>query len=95
MPELIISWVVVGAAAGFLTYMFSRRRLRGGLAANLFVGILGALAGGYMISNTTGTDMVNGAVTWGILSVAAVAAMTTSIIFQGEAKRRPVKAKKS
>lgn len=91
MSSLVVSWIVVGAAAGFLTYLFSRRRLPGGLLANLLVGILGAMAGGYVISDTTGTDIARGAVTWGILAVAAVAAVTASIIVQGEAKARRAK----
>ena len=93
MSSLVISWLIVGAIAGLLTYMFSRRKLRGGLVANLLVGILGALIGGYLISDTTGTDIARGAVTWGILAVTAVAAMTASIIVQGEARARTPKTK--
>ena len=88
MSGLVISWIVVGAAAGLLTYLLSRRRLPGGLFANLAVGILGALIGGYLISDTTGTDIARGAVTWGILAATAVAAVTVSIIVQGEASVR-------
>lgn len=88
MSGLVISWIVVGAAAGFLTYLLSRRRLPGGLFSNLLVGILGALAGGYVISDTTGTDIARGAVTWGILAVAAVTAVTALVVVQGEAKSR-------
>ncbi|HEY8108635.1 MAG TPA: GlsB/YeaQ/YmgE family stress response membrane protein [Patescibacteria group bacterium] len=88
MPTLVVSWIVVGALAGFLTYSLSRRRLPGGLFANLVVGIVGALVGGYLISDTTGTDVARGAVTWGILAAALVAALTASFIVQGEAKAR-------
>ncbi len=92
MSELLASWVVVGAVAGLLTYLFSRRRLPGGLFANLAIGVVGALAGGYLISNATGTDIARGAVTWGILAVSGVAALVASCIVQGEARPRAVPA---
>jgi uncharacterized membrane protein YeaQ/YmgE (transglycosylase-associated protein family) len=94
MSSLVISWIVVGVLAGFLTHSLSRRRLWGGLFSNLVVGVLGALVGGYLISNTTGTDIARGAVTWGILIATLVAAVTVSIIVQGEAKPRATSAQK-
>ncbi|MEX2209690.1 MAG: GlsB/YeaQ/YmgE family stress response membrane protein [Patescibacteria group bacterium] len=90
MSELTISWVVAGCLAGLLTYLFSKKRLPGGLLTNVVIGIAGATAGGYVISNATGTDIARGAVTWGILLVSLLTGLVASVVAQSEARPRMV-----
>ncbi|MDP9211763.1 MAG: hypothetical protein M3N59_00605 [bacterium] len=94
MSELTISWVVAGALAGHLTYLFSKKHLPGGLLTNVVIGVAGAAAGGYVISDATGTDITRGAVTWGILLVSLLTGLVASVVVQSEARPRLTPEKK-
>lgn len=96
MPELVVSWLVIGAIAGSLVYLFSSRRVRGGLIGNLAVGIVGALLGGYLVTAATHADVTRAALTWGILVTSLVSALILGIIIQSQsAPRTPQKAASS
>jgi uncharacterized membrane protein YeaQ/YmgE (transglycosylase-associated protein family) len=45
----IISWVVVGALAGWVASLVMNTDERQGGLANVFVGVVGALVGGYLM----------------------------------------------
>lgn len=90
MPEIIASWLVLGAAAGLLVYLFSPRRLHGGLLSDLVIGILTATAGGYAINELTGTDLLKGALTWGSVIVTLLAAALILLIIQTQGRRRKI-----
>lgn len=44
----VIGWIIVGFFAGALSGMVVRDRTRGGCLANVLIGILGGLIGGYL-----------------------------------------------
>ena len=84
MSELVVSWLVIGAVTGLLVYLFSSRRIRGGLFGNLLVGIIGALIGGYLVTAATHADVTRSTLTWGILVTSLVSAAILGIIVQAE-----------
>ncbi len=45
----IISWVVVGAIAGWIASMIMGGKARMGLLTNIIVGVVGAFIGGYVL----------------------------------------------
>ena len=44
----IISWGILGLMAGFIAHIIDNRAVRGGFLGTLLIGIVGALAGGYL-----------------------------------------------
>ncbi len=88
MPELVASWIVVGALAGLAVFLFSSRRLRGGVLGNLMVGMIGALAGGYFVTAATHADVTRSTLTWGILVTSVVSALVLGVIVQSESAPR-------
>lgn len=62
----IISWIIVGGLAGWIASMIMKSDGRMGLLANIIVGIVGGLLGGFVLSlfNIGG---VNGFSIWSIL----------------------------
>ena len=67
-----IGWIVSGLAAGYVASTLANRR-REGLAFDIFLGVWGALIGGW-IFNATGVAGVTGFSIWS-LPVAAVGAV--------------------
>ncbi|MSU76238.1 GlsB/YeaQ/YmgE family stress response membrane protein [Patescibacteria group bacterium] len=88
MPNLVISWIVLGAIAGLLVYLFSSKRLMGGMFGNIAIGVVGALAGGYLVTGATHADISSASLTWGILITSAASAVIVTIVFQSEATER-------
>ena len=49
MPELgIVGWIIIGFLAGALSGLVVRNRTAGGCLANILIGILGGLVGGFL-----------------------------------------------
>jgi uncharacterized membrane protein YeaQ/YmgE (transglycosylase-associated protein family) len=64
MPELLLTWIVVGALAGWLASL----AVRGGgigLVGNVLVGILGGMIGGIVL-NLFGGQGVTGLNAWSV-----------------------------
>lgn len=55
----ILSWVILGGLAGWIASMFAKTNESMGIFANIIVGILGALLGGYLFG-LFGGDGVTG-----------------------------------
>lgn len=55
----IIAWLLVGLVAGWIANMIMSSGA-GGLVADLLLGIVGAIAGGFIMGLVTGRDYVNG-----------------------------------
>ena len=55
----IIAWLVVGLLAGWIANMIMSSGA-GGLLADLVIGVLGAIIGGFVVGLITGRDYVNG-----------------------------------
>ena len=54
----IIGWIIIGALAGWVASMIMGRNESMGWLANIVVGILGALIGGFLYGLLTGADFV-------------------------------------
>lgn len=55
----IIGWIILGGLAGWVASMFAKTNESMGIFANIIVGILGALLGGFLFG-LFGGDGVNG-----------------------------------
>ena len=55
----ILSWIILGVVAGWITSQLTRRTASGAYLANGVVGVVGALAGGFT-ANLVGRDPVFG-----------------------------------
>jgi len=55
----ILAWLVVGLLAGWIANMIMSSGA-GGLLADLVIGVLGAVIGGFVIGLVTGNDYVTG-----------------------------------
>ena len=58
----LISWLVVGAIAGYLAGMFVKGDESMGVIGHVVLGIIGALVGGFVVGLVTpgGRDYING-----------------------------------
>jgi len=56
----IILWIVFGAIAGWIASMVMGANARMGALANIVVGIVGAIIGGFLMTNVFGAPGVTG-----------------------------------
>lgn len=56
----IIGWIVLGGIAGWIASMIMGKDASMGVMANIIVGIIGALIGGFVFSLFGNNDAVNG-----------------------------------
>lgn len=56
----VVSWLVVGAVAGYLAGMFVKGDERLGVIGHIFLGIVGALIGGFIAGQLFGGDYISG-----------------------------------
>ncbi len=82
----IIAWIVLGGLAGWVASMIAGNNARQGILGNIIVGILGALAGGFLF-NLFGVDGVTGFNIWSFL-VALVGATVLLLIWQAITGRK-------
>ena|SRR5579863_2478625 len=79
-PDEVVAWLIVGALAGSLTGMVVKRSREGfGRFVNLFIGLVGALIGGFLFKVLHIDLGLVGAVT--ITSEQVVAAFVGSLVF--------------
>jgi uncharacterized membrane protein YeaQ/YmgE (transglycosylase-associated protein family) len=69
----ILGWVIIGALAGWLASIIAGTNAQMGALANIAVGIIGALLGGFLF-NMLGGEGVNGFNFWSLF-VAVVGAV--------------------
>jgi uncharacterized membrane protein YeaQ/YmgE (transglycosylase-associated protein family) len=55
----LVAWLVLGAIAGYLAGMFVKGDERLGVIGHIFLGIVGALVGGFIANQLTGGDYLN------------------------------------
>ena len=76
MPEFgldIVGWIIIGFLAGALSGVVVANRTPGGCLADILIGVLGGLVGGFLARQLLGTNAVYG---WlGALVVAFVGAV--------------------
>ena len=76
MPQFdlsIIGWIIIGFLAGALSGLVIRNRTAGGCLANILIGILGGLVGGFLARHLFGTNEIYGWI--GALVVAFIGAV--------------------
>lgn len=76
----IIAWIVLGGIAGWIASMFAKTNESMGLFANIIVGIIGAVIGGYVFG-LLGSDGVSGFNLYSLF-VAAVGAFILLMIMK-------------
>lgn len=81
----IIGWIVIGALAGWIGSLFTGNNKRMGSLANIAVGIVGAMIGGF-IMNLAGGAGITGFNLWSLL-VATVGAIILLVVM-GAIKKR-------
>ena len=62
----LLSWIILGALAGWIGSMITGNNARMGAAGNIVVGILGAVVGGFIV-NLLGGHGVTGFNLWSVL----------------------------
>jgi uncharacterized membrane protein YeaQ/YmgE (transglycosylase-associated protein family) len=76
----IIGWIIIGALAGWVASMITGQNARMGWLANITVGIVGALVGGFLWGVITGTEFL-ATFSLGTLLVAILGAVILLFIY--------------
>jgi len=69
----IVGWIIIGFLAGALSGLVVRDRTAGGCLANILIGILGGVVGGFLAKQVFGENQIYGWI--GALVVAFVGAV--------------------
>ena len=85
----LVSWLVVGAIAGYLAGMFVKGDERLGVIGHIFLGIVGALIGGFIANQLTGGDYLSG-INITTIVVAAIGAVIAVVAYKALTGRRQI-----
>lgn len=77
----ILAWIVLGGIAGWIASMIAGNNANQGLIGNIFVGIVGAFIGGFLVS-LLGGEGITGFNLWSLI-VAVAGATLLLLIFRG------------
>ncbi|MGC4018177.1 MAG: GlsB/YeaQ/YmgE family stress response membrane protein [Muricomes sp.] len=75
----IISWIIMGAIAGWIASMFTKNNKKMGAFANIATGIAGGLIGGFLM-NLLGGSGITGFNLWSLIVSIIGAVILLSII---------------
>ncbi|WP_230397419.1 GlsB/YeaQ/YmgE family stress response membrane protein [Novisyntrophococcus fermenticellae] len=75
----LISWIIIGALAGWIASMITGRNKNMGALANIIVGIIGGLIGGFIMSIFGGSG-ITGFNIWSLLVSVLGAVVLLAII---------------
>jgi len=83
----LLSWIIFGALAGWAASIVTGRNSRMGCFANIIMGVLGAIIGGFLYGLLTGSSFT---ITWSWLSflVAVIGAVLLLMITGWYGRRR-------
>jgi uncharacterized membrane protein YeaQ/YmgE (transglycosylase-associated protein family) len=76
----IISWIVLGAIAGYLAGFFVRGDERLGVIGHIVLGIVGALVGGFLAGALFDRDPISGPFDVTTIVVATIGAVITVVV---------------
>lgn len=84
----IIGWIILGGLAGWIASMFVGTNKEQGMLANIIVGIVGGVLGGFVL-NLFGIDGVTGFNLWSlaVALVGAIVALWAWRMFTGRNRR--------
>jgi uncharacterized membrane protein YeaQ/YmgE (transglycosylase-associated protein family) len=85
----IVSWLVVGAIAGYLAGMFVKGDERLGVLGHIFLGIVGGLIGGFIANQITKGDYMTG-INIPTILVAAIGAVIAVVAYKALTGRRAI-----
>lgn len=80
----IIAWIILGGLAGWIASMIAGTNKSQGIIGNIFVGIIGAFIGGFLIS-LLGGDGITGFNLWSLL--VAIMGATLLLFIVGRFRR--------
>lgn len=75
----ILAWIVLGGIAGWLASMVAGNNKEQGLIGNIFVGIVGAFIGGFLV-NLIGGEGITGFNLWSLMVAVGGAILLLLII---------------
>ena len=75
----IIAWIIIGALAGWIASMITKTNAQMGGLANIVVGIIGALVGGFL-SNLLGGEGFTGFNIWSLFISVVGAVILLSLV---------------
>lgn len=83
----IISWIILGGLAGWIASIFMKTDAQMGIVANIVVGIIGAVIGGFAVSLLGGSDPMTGFNVFSLLVAVMGSVILLAIIrlFRGKA----------
>ncbi len=76
----IISWIVLGAIAGYLAGFLVKGDEGLGVIGHIVLGIVGAVVGGFLARVVTGVDPIDGALDISSIVVATIGAVITVVV---------------
>lgn len=85
----VVSWLVVGAIAGYVAGMFVKGDERLGVLGHIFLGIVGALIGGFIAGQLFGGDYISG-INIQTIVVAVIGAVIAVVAYKTLLGRRRV-----
>jgi uncharacterized membrane protein YeaQ/YmgE (transglycosylase-associated protein family) len=85
----LVAWLVLGAIAGYLAGMFVKGDERLGVIGHVFLGIVGALVGGFIANQLTGGDYLNRIDIPSII-VAVIGAIVVVVAYKALTGRRQI-----
>ncbi len=78
----ILAWIILGGIAGWIASMIAGNNESQGLIGNIFIGIVGAFIGGFLIS-LLGGEGVTGFNLWSLIVAVAGATLLLLIFRRG------------
>lgn len=83
-----LAWIILGGAAGWIASLLTKNNEKMGLFANIFVGILGAFAGNFLVNLISGNGLSSFGFNLTTFIIAIGGAIVLLLIFNWIRKRR-------